>query len=397
MKTLYRVSLMPIDPLLFSDNRSARAGEDHLIRDQDPSPHTIYGAIGANIASKLDVKINSSEWEKAKEYLGEFETSIENGSEDRSELICFFYADSGGKAWFPRPRHIMLRESGNMISTGMPVEITPQKDLLTSSSLSAPDHFLSIKRDDHETDKELLFSQGMLKKTLCGTVEPNTPLNPGGDILTTDKIYLPETRLGIGMDSDKNNVLESVLFSRPYRRFASDIKLETSEWSSAAIIAYFQTLKALSETQLSNKPVAFLGGDRARTLISFQKENELKPLPDLKQEVRKHVGGSTGFFCYLLTPAVKESKWPQINGIDPLAISTGKTITISGWDTNTIDQHPRPIRQLIPAGSVFFYKWASPDDNDRKALIDQYWLEPIAANHKYRNSGFGRILIGVWK
>jgi len=56
MNSRYKVNLMPIEPILFSDNRSARAGGDHLIRDQNPSPHAIYGAIGAYIASNLAVK-----------------------------------------------------------------------------------------------------------------------------------------------------------------------------------------------------------------------------------------------------------------------------------------------------------------------------------------------------
>lgn len=397
MKTLYRINLMPIEPLLFSDNRSARAGEDHLIRDQDPSPHTIYGAIGANIAAKVGAEADLSKWEQAREYLGDFVTDIENGSTDRAELIGVYYNDTGDKAWFPYPRHIMLLKDGENFSTGTAAEIKELKSTIESSSLADLSHYLYFKPVDSETDQEVFFSKEMLKKTLTGTIPVNSPLNSGSDILSSDKIYQAEIRLGLRMCNKKNRVREGILFSRPYRRFASDIKLENSEWRSASITAYFQTCKALSEAHLNKSRLAFLGGDRGRAIISFKEETDKKPLMDLKEEVKKNIAGSRGFFSYLLTPAVKATGWPQIDGKSPLAAAIGKPMTVSGWNTDRSDSHPRPVLRLIPAGSVLFYEWNSQDEAACKELIDRRWLEPIASNNQYRNSGFGRILIGVWK
>lgn len=397
MKTLYQVNLWPIEPLLFSDNRSARAGEDHLIRDQDPSPHTIYGAIGANIVSKLGAEVNPAKWDNAREYLGDFETDIEKGSQDRAELIGFYYSDTSDKAWLPLPRHVMLLKIGDNISTGNTAEIKEQQSTIAKSSLADLRYYLYFKPDDFETDQEFFFSKEMLKKVLCGIMSANSHLHNGSEILSIEKIYQAEIRLGLGMDNRKNQVKESILFSRPYRRFASDIQLDTSEWRSASITAYFQTCRPISKAHLSRNRLAFLGGDRGRASISFNKEDDGKPLTDLKEEVKQHVRGSKGFFGYLLTPAVKETGWPQIDGKAPLAAATGKPITISGWNTDASDPHPRPLRRLIPAGSVFFYEWDSQDESSCKQLIDRLWLEPIASNNQYRNSGFGRILIGVWK
>ncbi len=49
---VYEVRIEPLEPLLFGDNRSARAGIDHLQRDQNPSPLTLHGAIGRFLAGR---------------------------------------------------------------------------------------------------------------------------------------------------------------------------------------------------------------------------------------------------------------------------------------------------------------------------------------------------------
>ena len=45
-----QLNLQAVDPLLFGDNRMARAGEDHILTPQSPSPFTIFGAIGQFLA-----------------------------------------------------------------------------------------------------------------------------------------------------------------------------------------------------------------------------------------------------------------------------------------------------------------------------------------------------------
>ena len=223
------------------------------------------------------------------------------------------------------------------------------------------------------------------------------PLTSGSDIITPDKIYQAEIRLGLGMDNRKNRVREGILFSRPYRRFASDIQLDNSEWHSASITAYFQTCKALSEAHLNKSRLAFLGGDRSRAIISFKEETEEKPLTDLKEEVKKNIPGSKGFFCYLLTPAVKAAGWPQIDGKSPLSAATGKPMTISGWNTVRSNSHPRPALPLIPAGSVLFYEW-----NSRMKRRVKSWsiVSGWSPSHRITNIVIPvsvRVLIGVWK
>jgi len=393
MSAIYAVNLMPIEPILFSDNRSAREGEDHLIRDQDPSPHTIYGAIGASIARQRNVvAIERNEWNsKVADLLGTFEPEIAAGSESRAELLGYFYHDLQQAAWFPNPRHVVLRKNNANISLGSILKPERQAAHLADSSL-APEgfsHFFAHEAADDEADDDYFIRQNLLEKILgaedAGEASPN-------DFLSVNKMYQPETRLGLRMANFKNQAEEGLLFSRPYRRFVSGVDFSTNTWRAFSIKAFYKTLAHLGSAIASHNLVAFLGGDRRRAMIRFEEELA-EPLRDMREAVKARAKDSKGFFIYLLTPAVREAAWPKIDARPLIAAAIGKELTISGWNTNQPNQHPRPIRKLIPAGSTFFYEWKNAAE--RAGIIDTLWMQPVS--NQYRNSGFGRMLIGVWQ
>ncbi len=393
MGMIYQVNLMPIEPILFSDNRSASAGEDHLIRDQDPSPHTIYGAIGACLAGAFGAEINQNKWTpEAEKYLGKLITDMQIGSTDRAELMGFFYQDAQDEFWFPRPLHVRLRqrEKDQPVVAGKRMRIMPQKPGLAASSLLDFENYLSYERDDDEAELDDYISANILKEILCD-VDVSVKPSLENDILPLEQIYRSETRLGLGMDNGANRPRRGLLFSRPYRRFNSKTYAESGEWRSVAITAFYKTREAIPPQKIPANHLAFLGGDRGRALIQFIEVSE--PLQKLRVAVENAATESDGFFCYLLTPTVREANWPLIENQQPIAAAIGKEKVISGWNSEA-PQHPRPIYKLVPAGSTLFFNW--PEQIDRVKLIREHWLQPISADH-FRNSGFGRMLIGVWK
>ncbi len=399
METTYQVNLMPIEPILFADNRSARAGEDHLIRDHDPSPHTIYSAIGAYIVDLFGAEIDPNRWDDVRPYLGDFVADIANGDPNRSELKGYFYSDGRGRRWFPRPLHIRLSRPYQNAHVGKPVQLVLQKQDALESSLKDFVKYLKGEEDLDETESDDYVSEQILQDILCGVITGGKELQPETDRLPLAQIYQPETRLGLGMDNDVNRPYRGLLFSRPYRRFHAKVDADSGEWRPAALTAFFKTQAVINPSLLAEKRVAFLGGDRGRALIELQPESEVShPLQNLLDAVQRAAAPSDGFFCYLLTPAARETDWPAINGLKPIAAAIGKEKAISGWNRSQ-NQHPRPICKLIPAGSTFFYQWPDAEEKARRDLIEEYWLEPVTKNttDHYRNSGFGRMLIGVWK
>ncbi|MCB1036937.1 MAG: hypothetical protein KDD47_24130, partial [Acidobacteria bacterium] len=106
-----QVDLEPIDPLQFGDNRSARAGEDHVRGDQDPSPITLYGAVGAHLARCLGAG-SYKDWARAEGVLGEFCRDFENPPGTCAELLGYCAVDPGGRPRFPLPAHGRLAARG---------------------------------------------------------------------------------------------------------------------------------------------------------------------------------------------------------------------------------------------------------------------------------------------
>lgn len=389
MSPVYQVNLMPLEPILFADNRSARAGEDHAIRDQDPSPHTIYGAIGAYLARRCNAAIDSAQWNpEVQALLGPFKPEIENDSTARAELMGYFYQDLQQRAWFPNPRHVVLKKNNARLTVGTILQ--PQEMSFAGSSLAAEgfSHFFAHEPEENETEDDHFISQELLQKILSGEDAHDAASN---HFMSATEMYQPEIRLGLKMINVKNQVEEGLLFSRPYRRFVSGVDFSAKAWRAFSINAFYKTLAKLDSAIVSSNLVTFLGGDRRRAVIRFEEES-VGPLHDIRDNVKAQVDNSRGFFIYLLTPAVREAVWPKIDDRSPLAAALGKEMTISGWNTNRQEQHPRPIRRLIPAGSTFFYEWKKGED--RSGTLDRLWMQPLS--NQYRNSGFGRMLIGVW-
>ena len=64
---------------------------------------------------------------------------------------------------------------------------------------------------------------------------------------------------------------------------------------------------------------------------------------------------------------------------------------ISGWCFES--NGPKPVRRLVPAGSVYFFQVVSGDGSP---LVKQ-WLRSVCQNPQDQNDGFGLAIWGVWK
>ncbi len=106
---------------------------------------------------------------------------------------------------------------------------------------------------------------------------------------------------------------------------------------------------------------------------------------------------SEGFLLALLTPALAPAAPGQVTveGLAPVAAALGKPLYASGWDVRK--NRPRPLRALVPAGSVYFFEWpaGAPPGPARGELVRRLWLHPLREEGKA--AGFGRCLPGIWR
>ncbi len=382
----YEVRIQPIDPLLFGDNRSARAGLDHVRLDQDVSPHAIHGAIGQFVAGGASV------WPEHR--LGPRVDDIFEADPQSVASLLGFAHDHQGRLWFHCPRHLRLRRlawSGAFQPVGL---LAPQS--LSGAAGEAPERELLLTgTSDDEQDHEgpVLVDLPLLGEILGGRFPPSI----AEQTVTPGEIYDRELRPGLAVDPVRGVAAEGMLFTRPYRRFDSPRADEASDALASGFRAWLKTPGVLAEetsTGASLQGTGFLGGDRGRVRLEIAGLGAC-PLPSLRSSIERAVSEeeSDGFLVYLLTPRIGTEAGPVIDGFAPVAAAVGKPRYTSGWNSQL--SAPRPLRALAPAGSVYFYRWpGGASTTGRADLMRRLWL--AAPDAEGAAAGFGRVLPGVW-
>lgn len=388
---IVRAEISPLDPILFGDNRSARAGQDHAQTDQDPSPPTLYGAVGGRIASALGAH-GQRHWGPAEPVLGPFVGELEDPAvTKRAALLGYTLRGTDGTLWFPKPLHLRIERHGNRDTLGGTVTPAPEADGVLSSLPF--DRRLTCGDDtpDHRLHAEVEEPRPVSERLLRAVLAADSDTMPV-ETCPLEELYQPDRRLGLAMDNATNTAVPGRLFSRPYRRFVATVRKEGL--TTAGYTAWYSVLSAGSSGCQDWAGVGFLGGDRRRA--SFRFENEDPPLASLRSAVAERAGASRGFLAYLLTPAVATGQQLEVAGRRPVAAAIGRPREISGWDASGASPGPRPVRTLVPAGSVYFFDWNDDEGSaERRAeLVTRHWLAPL--DPAYGAAGFGRVLVGIW-
>jgi CRISPR type III-B/RAMP module-associated protein Cmr3 len=138
----------------------------------------------------------------------------------------------------------------------------------------------------------------------------------------------------------------------------------------------------------------------------------IRPLRDVADPLRNdgyiesitdHIMGDGGRFkLYLATPAVfAGGASPQSFPGSLVSIANGKPFATGGWDLAL--KAPKPLRRVVPAGSVFFGKLPNPTEEKVRSLINDYHMttrlqaDDIDGEAGLRaRMGFGLTLVGAW-
>lgn len=383
------VKIEPIDPLLFKDNRMARAGDDHILSSKMPSPYTIFGAIGNHIIKLLEVNhLTKENWdEKIKPYMGDFITTDSNEFETSDEifqLLGYTLLDVQGNNWFPAPKHLLVEKKNKYPLGYFKIE---KANGISSNQFPK----LLVKTTDREIiEQEYYIDESSMEEIITGKFPSNLKIKFKNDFI------LEEYRSGLGMDNQRNVTRKSILFNRPYWRFASRLYGVPYQWHSSGFLAWFNTKKENELQKRLRSSIGIIGGDRGRAIFHFSSKSDT-PLNSLLEKVIDASPSSKGLWVYLLTPlpVKKEINQYTLNGKNFDAAAIGKPVYVSGWLKSSHGQHPRGLLHLAPAGSVFFYEWKNESKKEKEQIIRKFWLDSLTP--EYKIFGFGRILIGVWK
>ena len=146
-----------------------------------------------------------------------------------------------------------------------------------------------------------------------------------------------------------------------------------------------------------------LGGERR--LVHWQR-NDAAELWTCPEAVKAALESAAQIRMVLATPAIFENGWrpawldaktltgmPIGDGpsLKLAGVSNARWKAVSGWSLAP-PRGPKPIRRMVPAGSVYFFKV----EGDGNILATHGWLRPVSDSPQDRNDGFGLAIWGTW-
>jgi len=206
---------------------------------------------------------------------------------------------------------------------------------------------------------------------------------------------LRETRVHVAIDDTKGTSEESHLYTVEYRTFEH---LQGSAYYRWSLLA---RVDMPDDMEVTFDGIGLLGGEKR--IAYLHEANWWLNCPD---SLRAALSSTRYVRMMLATPAIFKSGWKpdwlndDLEGSPPsapnvrlqlIAAAVKRHEAVSGW--NYAKRCPKPVRWLVPAGSVYFFKLL---DGSAEALASCAWLQPVSDAEPDRDAGYGLALWGIW-
>jgi CRISPR-associated protein Cmr3 len=145
-----------------------------------------------------------------------------------------------------------------------------------------------------------------------------------------------------------------------------------------------------------------LGGERR--MVHWRQEAAETTGWNCPAGIRSALATATKVRMVLATPAVFKDGWKPgwlTTGLEGdffgvklklVGASNGRWKAVSGWSLAQ-PRGPKPIRRMVPAGSVYFFEVEKPGD---AAPLADLWLQSVSDDEQERRDGFGLAVWGTW-
>lgn len=373
------------DTFFFRDGRPFTKGEQSEgYSIFPPLPSTILGALRtAYIAGHSDL---------SSFYAGKMADTI--GTPDSlgsMQLKGIFLADKKLEIYSPIPFDLVMKK-GEKENKLYRLEYSSEKSNFISNA-SLKHHLRWDGSEDVESEISGRIRHFYLRQYLLGLQKP-LKFRPLKDFARS------EPKIGIERDyktsTSKDNMLYRINMSRLQSQF-----LNTKERKALSELGFVVDYQC--DEKLSANGLLKLGGE-GKSFTYEQSCHNPDPLaPKKDMEVLKQSIRSSGAFkLYFATPTIFDQgwlpKWIDNNtykaeysslSFELITAAVGKPISIGGWDMKK--NMPKPTRQAVPAGSLYYFK-----------VSDQSCVDTIVKTFHYKNisdyqaaEGFGLCFVGV--
>lgn len=224
----------------------------------------------------------------------------------------------------------------------------------------------------------------------------------GGATPVPSPIHPPdvEERMHVAIDDQKGTSREGLLFGVQLLSF------ERYRWHSQTLREQWSLLvRVEAEEPLTLRSVGLLGGEKRLTAVEQVAQPAWPPCPE---QLRSALQGAKRVRMIVATPAIFQGGWKpgwlddQLEGMPPgasqvrlrlVSASVYRHEAVSGWDYRIHQRGPKPVRWLVPQGSVYFFEVVS---GEAGVLADALWLQSVCDSSEDQRDGFGLALWAIW-
>ena len=392
--------LQPNDTFFFRDGRPFTKGEQSEgYSIFPPLPSTILGALRTTyIAEHGDLSSFYAGNGKLVKIIG----TPEPDSLGSMHLKGVFLADRKSNIYYPIPFDLVTKKDVQVVKEKnklYKLEPSPEKPHFISNS--PLNQHLRWNEDDEDVETEASDRLGHLdiRNYFLGVQKP-LKSKPFEDFVRL------EPKTGIERDhktlTSKDNMLYRINMSRFQSRF-----LNTKEWKALPELGFVVDYEC--NIELPENGMLKLGGEGKSFFYkkSCHNPDPLATKEDMKA-LKEAIRSSGAFKLYFATPAIFDQGWLpkwihkntykniynakyQSLAFELRTAAVGKFIAIGGWDMK--QNAPKPTRQAVPAGSVYYFK--IPDDICVDTIVKTFHYKNISDYQA--KEGFGLCFVGVAK
>ncbi|MDZ7879502.1 MAG: type III-B CRISPR module-associated protein Cmr3 [Saprospiraceae bacterium] len=358
------IRIEPLDTLFFRDGKPFTIGEETWADSNLlPSPSVIYGALRTAIATQEGI---------------EFEDIEDKLKEDKVSVKNIYYYTDGNRLPMPLDfvelKHNTDKNEKNKVWIVNALELLPKKSIIHKAKQHGFTHFLKHK-DQAETIDDGLISTADFEDYLIGYLDEVK-------VKRVSKNYIDnEPKIGIGRDDSTKTSDAGSLFRTDMKRFKKKNLKEPALKIGVCL-----------KTDLGINTLVRLGGEGKIIDLSHLPKDTL-PFKINTQDIDFD---ESIFRVYLSTPAIFWDGYPTFPskwGINAtlIAACVGKPLSIGGYDMK--NNKPKPMYQVVPAGSVFYFDCKDDLSLLQKVLNDN---QGMALSDVYPEQGFGIAYFGAY-
>ncbi|MEM3554082.1 MAG: type III-B CRISPR module-associated protein Cmr3 [Candidatus Bathyarchaeia archaeon] len=360
--------IKPVDVWLFREGRPFSAGEDHdAATIFPPTPFTLQGAIRTKVL--VDKGVDFSQFTSPDPDVG--------------------YGDNFGKLRLIGPMLVRKRQDGKW------ERLIP----MPADGVKLGENFALLKprqlpfKTNLPEGLQLLWAKGerigeakgwLPESEWARYLQGEAPKQ----VVNSDDLFALEPRFGIAIDRGKRTTQTQMLYRATFVRLKDDVAL----WA-----------KVESVNLQSKKGFLRFGGEGRSAIYELVEplQNFTSYMPKLEKQ-----SGVVRFKVVLISPAwfsdgwqPKDGDWSKIFGtpVRLIAAAIPRPQKFGGFDVARGE--PKPIRNFVPAGSVYFFEADEQPKVDENFAFTETPDEVRPQNNgenAWANIGFGKVLVGRW-